>query len=52
MADTTIGYRDSTHDLIDVLTASGPGDFAALAAGNCLAHFGVSYLIVAMRMGV
>lgn len=37
-ASATLILRYRTHDLINVLTATGPGNLAALTAGNCRTH--------------
>jgi hypothetical protein len=38
MTLTLLALWDSTHNLVDVLSASSPGCFAALSAGCLLAH--------------
>jgi hypothetical protein len=39
MALTTVSLWDSSHHLINVLTAAAPGGFAAFATGYFLTHF-------------
>lgn len=35
----TLVLRDTAHDLVNVLTAAGPGGFTALAAGDFSTHW-------------
>jgi hypothetical protein len=41
VAWATLGGRDAGHNLADVLAAAGPGDLAALLAGDGSAHEGL-----------
>jgi hypothetical protein len=43
MSLATLCLGNSSHNLVNVLAATSPGNFSAFAAGNLLAHFSVSF---------